>query len=285
MLHKAAVKIGFKEPKKRLFKMFKFLENFGTSEIHLVHVTTKSSMRHHEDARARLEEISLDVAKLGFTVKTHVRQGHLPTEFIDVAEAEGVDYLALYWIPFPMLRNALLGNMDSDILRLSCLPVFIYDPKLFKPAIELDSVLYATDFKHTDAVVLPYLVDSRFKARKLYLQHVGSRAPDPVTEERRRQHIVTNLQRLAHECAHAYDEIEIIETIGVARRQIVKQANANNVELIVIGKSGNLDAVSQFIGSTAENLPNKAKRNVFIIPGVCTLPSSAHGELSGSRTK
>ncbi len=123
-------------------------------------------------------------------------------------------------------------------------------------------------------MVLPYLINRKFKARKLYLLHVGDRAPDPVTEEQRRQRVLDNLQRLARECAHAYEDVEVMQTIGLTRKQIVKQAGAKDVDLIVAGKSENPDVMSQVVGSTAEILPHKAGCSVFIIPGICRLPSA-----------
>lgn len=282
MLEKAAVKVSFGEPRKKFLNMAAFLRDFGTTTIDLIHVAA-AGQSGLKEAAAQLEELGREVGALGFTVQTHLRQGSAPPAIVGAAEERDVDYLALYWMPKPLLRNALLGSIDSDILRLSCLPVFIYNPKLFKAAEGFESVLYATDFTYTDAVVLPYLVNRKFKARKLYLLHVGNRAPDPVTEEQRRQGVLDNLQRLARECAHAYEDVEVVQTIGLTRNQIVKQAGAKDVDLIVAGKSENPDALSQVVGSTAEILPHKAGCSVFIIPGICRLPSPEEEGGQGGR--
>lgn len=254
--------------------MVEFLKNFGTREIRLIHVRTKTNYRQREEAELKLESLSGEIEALGFTVESFIKNGSAPSATIDLAEEVRADYLTIYWTPKALLRHALLGSIDSDILRMSNLPVFIYNPRIFRPVTELESVLYATDFKYTDAVIMPYLANSRFKARRLFLLHVGERAPDPVTEEERKQGVLDNLQRLADECAHAYDEVEVIETIGRVHKQIIRQAKAKDVELIVVGKSENPDAMSRLIGSTAEILPHKAPCSVFIIPGVCALPEA-----------
>ncbi|GAB7023604.1 universal stress protein [Salidesulfovibrio brasiliensis] len=273
MLQRAAVKTSLGEPRKKFLEMIEFLGNYGTKEIRLIHVRTKTNYRQREEAEEKLALLCAEIEQLGFSAESVIRNGSAPSVTIDVAEEVGADYLTIYWQPKALLRNALLGSIDSDILRMSNLPVFIYNPRLFRPVTELESVLYATDFKYTDAVIMPYLINSRFKAKHLYLLHVGERAPDPMTEEERKQRVVDNLQRLADECAHAYEEVEVIETIGRVYKQIVRQAKAKAVELIVVGKSENPDTMSRLIGSTAEILPHKAHCSVFVIPGVCALPA------------
>lgn len=271
MLKRAAVKVSLKEPRQKFLDTVTFLKNFGTKEVHLVHVRTKSHYRDREQLENDLQELTLEVEALGLSAQFHIRTGNAALFTMEVAEEINADYVAICWTSKAMLRQALLGSIDSDILRMCNLPVFIYNPKRFRSVTELESVLFATDFKYTDAVVMPYLRDSRFKAHTLHLLHVGERAPDPETEERRKQVVHENLERLAEECRHAYDDVEVMETVGMVRREIVRQAKLKNVELIVVGKSEKPDAMSRMLGSTGEILPHKVACNVFIIPGLCRI--------------
>ncbi len=272
MLQRAAVKISLKESRKRLAELFDFLANFGTREIHLIHVLPKISTQQ-EDIEEKLEKISKDAGYLGLRVQTHIRCGHVPVIVNEVAEETKADYTALCWISRSLFRTAMFGHTESDILRLSNIPVFIFNPGLFKSANGFEQVMYATDLKDSDAAVLPYLVDRRFTAKKLYILHVGERAPDPDTDEIRRKRVLDSLHGLARACSHAYDTVQPVETIGSVNRQIVKQAAMHGVDLIVVGKSERLDTVSQVVGSTAELLPHRAGRSVFIIPVICKLPA------------
>ncbi len=277
MLRRAAVKVSLREPRQKLLDMIAFLKNFGTVEVHLIHVRTKTHYKDHESLEEAMEALREEAEGLGFVAHAHIRTGFAPLLLLEVAREVRADYVSICWTPKALLRQALLGSIDSDILRMSNLPLFIYSPRIFKSVLELESVLYATDFQHTDAVVMPYLRDSRFKAHTLYLLHVGERAPDPATERERKQHALDNLERLADECRHAYDEVEAVETIGMVRRQIVKQARLKGVELIVVGKSEKPGTVSRTLGSIGEILPHKTSCNVFIIPAVCAL-DDADGE-------
>lgn len=272
MLEKAAIKISLDEPEKKFLEMIAFMRNFGTRKIVLIHVRSKSSFREHELAENLLEAKCSEIMEMGIEAEYIIRNGSVPSVAIDVAEEVKADYLTIYWKPKGLLRQALLGSIDSDILRMSNLPVFIYNPKFLRPVVELQSVLYATDFKPTSAVVRPYLVNRNFKADTLYLLNVGQRAPDPVTEEKRINEVSDNLHKIAETCDDSYEHIEVITTLGIVYREIVKQARAKGVDLIIVGKSEDLDAVGKLIGSTAELLPHKSPCSVFIIPGVCRLP-------------
>ncbi len=271
MLQRAAVKISLKEPRKSLMDMFEFLGNFGTREIHLIHVSPKLTAQQQPGIEEKLEKISKDAGNFGFSVQTHIRCGHVAVIINEMAEEKKAGYIALHWMSKSLFRTALFGHIESDILRLSNLPVFIYNPGLFKSKASLEHVMYATNLKDTDGAVLPYLVDRRFTGKRLYLLHVGERAPDPATEEIRRKRVLDNLNRLARECAHAYDSVQPIEIIGAAHKQIVKQAAMLDVDLVVVGKSEKLDAMSQMVGSTAEILPHRTGRSIFIIPVLCGL--------------
>lgn len=275
LLSTAAVKISLDEPRKKFLEMIACLKSYGTRQIHLVHIRTKSRYIYMEKAEALLEEIAGEVAAMGLDVGQHIHTGSAPSMFVDTAVSLGADYLCLYWRPKGLLRHALLGSIDSDILRISNLPVFIHKPRLFADSTLLDRVLYATDFTSTDAAAMPYLVNSRFKARILYLLHVRERAPDPATDKALQESVLDNLRRLADQCRQAYDQVEIIESLGMVRREITRQAKATSADLIVVGKSEKPDAVARFIGSTAEILPHKTRCSIFVIPSICSLDDDA----------
>jgi nucleotide-binding universal stress UspA family protein len=103
-----------------------------------------------------------------------------------------------------------------------------------------------------------------------------------VTEEKRIESVRSNLERLGRECEHAYEKIELIDTIGFVRKEIIRHARSHNVDLIVVGKSERQDAMSRIIGSTAENLPHKAPCSVFIIPAICALSEPDHSLVNPS---
>lgn len=265
MLQSAAIKVSLKEPRSKFLDMMTLLKSLGTSKAYLIHVT--SGENHQEKARRKLAELAEQVRELGFESAALVKSGHPPTQTIWTARELGVDFIGIYWLSKAVLVQALLGSIDADILRMSDLPVFVYNRGYMNVSTRLERVLYATDFQATDTKVMPYLINKDFQAKQLYLLHVGRRAPDPETEHKRQRCVQENLERLAGECADAYDSVHTLQVVGRRRKQILRQAYLNRVDLIVIGKADKPGSLKNFMGSTAEALPDKSNRSVFIVPG------------------
>ncbi|WP_029893238.1 universal stress protein [Desulfohalovibrio reitneri] len=266
MLEKAAIKVSLKEPRAKFLDMMRFLKSFGTSTVHLVHVYSGSSGKQEERQR-QLDKLAAEVRELGFTATATAKRGHVSYQTIATSRELEVDYLGIYWLPKAVLVQALLGSIDSDILRLSDVPVFVYNRRLMNASTQLKRVLYATDFQATDKKVIPYLRNQDFQAEELVLLHVGERAPDPATEHTRQQCVQDNLERLAGELRHAYSNVKTLQVVGNQRKQILRQAYLHKVDLIVVGKADKPKPLKALLGSTAEILPDKSRRSVFIIPG------------------
>ncbi|WP_167590435.1 universal stress protein [Oceanidesulfovibrio indonesiensis] len=267
MLRSAAVKVGLNEPRTRFLDMLRLMQSFGTSQVHLVHIAS-GSHRKMEAVEQKLAELTDAVRELGFEASAVIKGGSVPSKTVSVSRELEVDYLAVYWLPKAVLVQAIMGSIDADILRLSDMPVLVYNRSLMNASTRLQKVLYATDFQATDANVLPYLVNKEFQAEELFLLHVGERAPDPATEHTRQQCVQSNLERLAEECAPAYEKVHTLHVVGSHRHQILRQADANKVDLIVMGKADTPKPLKNLLGSTAEAVADKSRRSVFIVPGV-----------------
>jgi nucleotide-binding universal stress UspA family protein len=266
MLHTAAVKVGLNEPRGKFLDMLRLLQSFGTTRLHLIHVHSGSNTEF-ERKKEQLEMLAGEVRELGFTVETAAERGAPARKTVALAHELEVDYLALYWLPKPLLVQAIMGSIDADILRLSDIPVFVYNRSLMQASTHIGRVLYATDFKATDANVLPYLKARDFQAEELYVLHVGERAPDPAAEHARQDCVEQNLDRLARECEEAYDTVHPLQVVGSKLSQILRQARRVGADLIVIGKRDNPSPLGNILGSTADALPGKSRRSVFIVPG------------------
>ncbi len=267
MLQSAAVKVSLNEPKSKFLDMLRLMQSFGTSQVHLVHITSGSDKKL-EAIEQKLMVLTDEVRALGFEASAVIKRGSVPSKTVSVSRELGVDYLAVYWLPKPVLVQAIVGSIDADILRFSDMPVLVYNRSLMNASTKLQKVLYATDFQATDASVLPYLVNKEFTAEELFLLHVGERAPDPATEHARQQCVQGNLDRLAEECAHAYDEVHTLHVVGHHRHQILRQAKSNKEDLVVIGKADKPKPLKNLLGSTAEAISDKSRRSVFIVPGI-----------------
>jgi len=267
MLKTAVVKVSLKEGPGRMVEMVAALRSFGTQEVHLVHVRSSAGRAFPERKRLQLERVREKAEALGLAAEVHILEGHAPTRILQAAWQLDADYIAIAWVHKAVLRQALLGSIDGDIVRMSDSPVFIFKHRFLGRTESLDSVLYATDFQATDSRVMPYLKNKEFQARAMYMLHVGERAPDPATEKTRREEVLANLTRLANECAHAYESVETLEAVGPVGRTIIKTAKVTGVDLVIVGKVDTPDMFKKLIGSVADQLPHRASCSVFIIPG------------------
>ena len=268
MLNAAAIKVSLEEPQEKLLAMANFMKGLGTRRIKLLHVHAEMKDRERAQVEATLGSMAAALEADGLEVEVHLRQGQPALEVSRAVRELEVDYLSLYWMPKGTLHNLLLGSIDSDILRMTDLPVFVYDRGWFNDDLQsVQSALYATDFQLTDQRVLPYLRSHHFQAQTLYLLHAGERAPDPQTERLRQEQVEENLQRLADACRESYEEVHLLQVVGHPQKEIVRQAKRLKVDLILIGKSDKPNPMAQLMGSNAEVIPRQARCSVFIIPG------------------
>jgi len=282
MLKTALVKVSLREPPGRLAEMLAALRSFGTEAVHLVYARTSNGRTSLEKRRAQLERIREEAEAAGLSADAHVLAGRAPSRVLQATSELEADYIAIAWVHKAVLRQTLLGSIDGDIVRMSDAPVFIFKRRFLGRTESLDSVLYATDFQATDGRVMPYLRNKDFQARTLYMLHVRERAPDPATDDARRQVVLANLSRLAHECAHAYESVETLEALGPVRRTIVSTAKTTGVDLIIVGKVDNPDMVKKLTGSVADQLPHRSPCSVFIIPGYGTSRRTADAGREGA---
>jgi nucleotide-binding universal stress UspA family protein len=268
MLQTAAIKVSLREPRSKFLDMIRLLKSFGTERVHLVHAFSGKETLLGEKEQ-QMETLAGEVRQLGFQVSTLLGRGSISLQTIAASRELAVDYIGLYWLPKPVLVQALLGSADADILRLSDIPVFVYNRRLMSASSKIQRVLYATCFQATDSRVMPYLKNKNFQAEELILLHVGERAPDPAAEHLRQKRVQNNLNRLAEECRSLYTTVNTLQVIGHERKQILRQANLYKVDLIVVGKADKPKPFKNVLGSTAEVLPDKSNRSVFIVPGYC----------------
>ncbi len=270
MLNKAVLPLSLKEPKHKLYDLVQCMRHFGTETVFLVHITSQEeNSKKQKSLQQDIREIAEGIRELGLNVEMYFKSGRIADAVCLAALELEADYLSLHWRKKNVIKQTLLGSADADILRMCRLPVFIYQSRgHLERKTSLHRVLYATDFRHTDSAVMPYLQNRDFRAETLYLLHVGERAPDPYAEKERRQESMSNLQRLAKECSHAFTTVETIEVTGSIKWQIIRQARKMKVDLIIVGKSKKAGPWEQMLGSVAETLPDRTSCSLFIVTDI-----------------
>jgi nucleotide-binding universal stress UspA family protein len=265
MFDHALFPLNFNETTSRIEEMLAYLLHLGTRRITFIHVV-EFGVAAGARAEKRLRQVADQAAERGFDSRVLVQNGAAANEIVRVSEDEEADLIAISWKRKTWIQRSILGSTTRDVIRLSNLPVFVHKHNRPAPDEEGMTVLYATDFKATDADISPYLCSSGLSGHRLHLVHVGARAPDPGAERARLSTVESNLARLAREFADNFDETDETATVGKPRREIVRVARRTGADVIVLGKSDAPAGFGAVLGSTAEELPHSARCSVLIIP-------------------
>lgn len=265
MFAKAVWPVSLKESENQIEGIIDLLQHFSTEQICLLHVKEKENA----EAWRKLEKSAETLKEYGFQVETYVRSGHIPTTICDFAREQASDFIILPWKTKMIVHRALLGNNVRDVIRLSNRPVAVYKDSWSskrRGQQGIKSIMYATAFKATDRVVMPYLKYEGIKADTLYLLNVGERAPDPEAEKKRRELVTENLENIAGECADCYKNIEKIADLGRPYRRILYQARSKGADLVIAGKYDKASPFSAIMGSIAEHLPHRSPCSLLVVP-------------------
>lgn len=266
MLENVLFPVEGNESTAKLADMAGFLKIFNTKTISLLWVGSKKK----EKNTRFFEELKQLFSDLGFETDFVQRNGAVADQIVQYAGESGTEFVCFAYKRKSPLKRALLGDVVTDVIRLSNLPVFVYKrPFSFQKTKGVQRVMYATGLSATDIKILGYLKDKNLKADELLLFHAGERAPDPAAEAKRIERAYARLGELEQQCRGAFTRIDKKEAVGASiTRAIVSQAKESGVDFIIAGKSDKANAFEKMIGATAESLPRKSPCPVLIIPGI-----------------
>lgn len=216
------------------------------------------------------EEVKGLFSDLGFETDFVQRSGAVADQIVQYASESGTDFVCFVYKRKSPLKRALLGDVVTDVIRLSNLPVFVYKrPFSFQKTRGIQTVMYATGLSDTDIKILGYLKHKNLKADELLLFHAGERAPDPAAEAKRVEMAYARLTELEQQCRGTFARIDKKEAVAVSiTRAIVSQSRSSSVDFIIAGKSDRANALEKMIGSTAESLSHKSSCPVLIVPSI-----------------
>lgn len=142
---------------------------------------------------------------------------------------------------------------------------------------EIKKILYPTDLSEGSAHAIPYVVDlTKHYNAKLYVVHViydiaqaaGWYVPHMNLSELYSDietGVVKELERCCIEEMRGYKDIEYVILKGVPHEEILKFADGNNIDLIVIGTHSRKGLDRIIFGSTAEKVVRNAECPVLTV--------------------
>lgn len=141
----------------------------------------------------------------------------------------------------------------------------------------IERILFATDFSEGAAIALPHATElaRKYKAR-LYILHVvydisrssGIHIPHISTDELYKETIAWATKEMSRqyiEETRGLQDIEKIVLLGIPYEEIIKFAEKEHIDMIVVGKYGRTGLERLIFGSTAERVVRRAPCSVTAV--------------------
>ena len=257
-----------------------------------------------EDLRKRVQEFCRGAeARLGrpcveLVLKILVTRGYPPEEILNAANEEHCDVIFMASHGKGFLVTTFLGSVSTAVLHRTRKPVFVIPLPSEKTAIEgdmipqLKKILYATDLSKNSAYAFSYAADmaKRHDARIVIL-HTIEPVPESIyveegaigmeevlkkaKEEQQKGDIEEIKNRLQDFCRKLETQIgppcvelvsKILVPIGYPVDEILKIADLESCDVVVLGTHGKGVLKQTFLGSVAEDVLQRTRKPVFIIP-------------------
>lgn len=265
MFEKALFPVELSQTMEEILVRVKFAGQLGTRHLHLLHVLSPG-LGNRKQALRKLDDFGVMLRSFGYGISLDVQEGFPPTLICETARENDIDFIFLPWREKTKMYRAFLGSTAKDVVRLTDKPTFVF--KYHPQSVEGDAikrVLYPTDFGQAAERAEPFVRALGNPDSKLILVHVGERAADPFSEERRTTEAVQRLMALKESFASCFQSVEIHQTTGVPGKKIIKRAKENDAHLIVMGRF-NDSPLRKIMGTTAVEVADKVRCSLLLIP-------------------
>ncbi|MFP4363900.1 MAG: universal stress protein [Spirochaetia bacterium] len=266
MLGKALVPLSLHEPVDEVSDLCEYIQSLGAQEVLLLHVGAEKGRAGKQNLK-RLEKYEDAVKLKNFNICSEVQSGSVQMETMAAASEWEADFICIPFRKKTWLHRAVLGSKVKDIIRQSDIPVFVYkEPTRRQQKDGVFRVLYATSLQGRDEVIISHIRHKDFHVDEAAFLHVGTRAPDPKAEEKRREAVRESLATLEANCGLRQKQSQSILEIGTPRNVIVRTAKKLAADLVLLGKADNTKVSEPVLGSTAEEVSYNTPCSVMIIP-------------------
>jgi nucleotide-binding universal stress UspA family protein len=240
------------------------LRNWGLESATLVYVLSSRypsvpEERHRAYYEQRLAEEANQLTSLGLSVDWQIRTGEPGAELVAVAGDTGTDLLLMGSRGHSRFHEFFLGSTALDAARLARLPLWLEPVKEHCVAAD-KTILLATDGSAAVKAAEAVFADLAKQAQRALAVTVFE---DPESEDKAVAEARAHLAALSDGIPSL--ETRIVE--GDPRRALLETANAENVDLLVLGKRGRNPLQQLLMGSVAEAACRGLDVPVLLVPG------------------
>ena len=227
-------------------------------------------------AKSELVKLEEPLRYRGVIVRSLIKAGIPWQEITKTADEEDASLILMGARGVSLFREMFLGTTTSDVVRNSNRPVLIVRFKLVEKLGKIEcervcqdllgKILFATDFSEQSQRALGLLETLKESgANELVLVHVVDRGETEEEAQALRAAAEKELMGVEHELGEDGWRVRSIATVGIASKEIISIANAENASLIAVGARGKGVIEGLLVGSTAEAVARRADRPVLIL--------------------
>jgi nucleotide-binding universal stress UspA family protein len=252
----------------QLVEMVKYVYHFDCRTIYMLHVRSSGTHKNEKiEKQLAMRASKLQIAH-DISIYTRIRSGHAATEVVQEAREHDVECIYVAWRNKNFFYHTLLGSTTKDMVRMAHRPVFVYK-RLRKVAPgregKIGTLLFPTDFGHAARRAKGFIARLAPYVENLVILHVGRRAADPSSEEKRKLRVREKLSAVRKDFGPHFAAIEDRVVVGNEKKHILDTAHRYNADLIVTGRF-NKTAIGAIFGSTSETVADRSECSVLIVP-------------------
>jgi nucleotide-binding universal stress UspA family protein len=228
------------------------------------------------DAQRGLDRLLGSVIGSGLKVRIRLENGPPAQQILEVEAEEGADLLIVGTHSRTGLQRTILGSVADRLVRQATCPVLTVRPTPESgPRGEIRRIVYATDFSPTARAAWPWVVAiAGATGAEVDLVHVTF---EPVADTHMSAETIGRMARALDEQARVEAErfleqstlprerVQIRLTQGVPGEQIVRRAQDQAADLIVMGTHGWSGVVRWMLGSVAHHVIHTAPCPVLTV--------------------
>lgn len=217
----------------------------------------------------------LDAQLQGVPHQVLLREGEVWESLSEIIQTNEIDLLVMGTHGRTGFRKLLMGSVAEETFRQAPCPVLTVGPNISANAeasVEMQEILFATDFSPESLAAAPYAVSlAQEHQAQLSLLHVLERADAAITDpELNAASLLHRLHALVPIEAELWCRPKYFVNYGSPAQQIVELAKARHADLIVMGvrsAKGHIVAATHLGRATAHNVVSKAECPVLTVRG------------------
>lgn len=272
LFRKALLAVDLSKSSDDLVNCVKDLKNLGISDITLVTAVSTSSPDEFDTSHleAKLQDYAAHFSDEGFQSnwKLIVKPGnYAPVTILETAEAIKADLLILGHRGHNRIAEFFLGSVANEILHRANIPLLLIrvsdDPADDNVSIckgLTSHILVATDFSENADKALTIFQNANLKSSKVTLVHVQTR----TNEDGRENDLLVDRIEELNSKGVSNVSAKLLE--GNTAFEINTFAEAQNVDLVIMGSQGKGFIQELFIGSNSIRFARITNKPLLLIP-------------------